>query len=46
MQCERREPEMWLKGMSPRSDAVELGWIDSVRKGLRIKQDSELAPDV
>ena len=33
----------WLV-VAPGSDAVEHGWIFSVRKGWRIKQDTELAP--
>ena len=30
-------------GMAPGSDAVEHGWINIVRKGWSIKQDTELA---
>ena len=44
MQCVRREPDMWLKGVAIGSDAVELVWINSIRKGWIIKEDQELAP--
>ena len=44
MKCGRREPDMWLKGVDPGSDALEIGWIDSVMKGWSIKYDPELAP--
>ena len=42
MQCERLETDMWLKGEDPVRDAVELGWINSVMKGWKIKLDPEL----
>ena len=35
---------MWLKGVAPGRDAVELCWINSVMEGWRIKPDSDLAP--
>ena len=45
MQCGRRDTDMWLKGgVDPRSDAVKLGWINSVREGWRFKQDPGLEP--
>ena len=46
MKCGRRDTDMWLKGVDPKSDAVELGWIKSVRKEWRINQDPELAHGV
>ena len=47
MKSGRRESEIWSRGgggVDPRSDAVEIGWINSVREGWRFKQDSGLAP--
>ena len=44
MQCGRCYPDMWLKWVAPRSDAMELGWIKGVSKGWRIKQEWEFSP--
>ena len=44
MQFGRSDPDIWLMGVAPGSDVVELDWINRVRTGWRIKQDTELAP--
>ena len=46
MQYERLETDMWLKGVAPGRDDVEIGWNNSVMKGWRINPGSELAPGV